>query len=70
MFDVLHSHLVRTASIDMQVWRHCIGSTAEQDALVFHEEDEQFYTNLGKSKDEKILIIHVGKFCHLSYSGK
>ena len=49
------------ADMGTQVWRHCIGSTAEQDELVFHEKDEQFYTNLGKSKDEKILIIHVGR---------
>lgn len=43
-----------------QVWRHRIGSDAEQDEVVFHEKDEQFYVNLGKSRDEKILIIQVG----------
>ena len=31
-----------------------------QDEVVYHEKDEQFYVNLGKSKDEKILVIHVG----------
>lgn len=43
-----------------QVWRHRIGSNADQDEIVYHEEDEQFYVHLGKSKDDKLLIIHVG----------
>ena len=37
-----------------------MGGDTEQDELVYHEEDEQFYVHLGKSRDEKILSIHVG----------
>lgn len=38
-----------------------MGANADQDELVYHEKDEQFYVHLGKSRDEKILSIHVGK---------
>lgn len=43
-----------------KVWRHHVGGNAEQDELVYHEEDDQMYVHLAKSRDEKILSIHVG----------
>ena len=43
-----------------QVWRHHVGGNADQDELVYHEKDDQMYVHLGKSRDDKILIIHVG----------
>ena len=44
----------------LQVWRHRVGGNAEQDELVYHEQDDQFYVGLGKSRDDKILSIRVG----------
>lgn len=43
-----------------KVWRHHVGGNADQDELVYHEKDDQMYVHLGKSRDDKILIIHVG----------
>lgn len=37
-----------------------MGGNADQDELVYHEKDDQMYVHLGKSRDDKILIIHVG----------
>ncbi len=48
------------------MWRHHVGGNAEQDELVYHEEDDQMYVHLAKSRDEKILSIHVGELQHLS----
>ena len=44
-----------------QVWRHHVGDDAGEHKLVYHETDDQMYVHLGKSRDEKILSIHVGK---------
>ncbi|KAL3150392.1 hypothetical protein ABBQ32_000231 [Trebouxia sp. C0010 RCD-2024] len=43
-----------------KVWRHHVGANADEHKLVYHETDDQFYVHLGKSRDEKILTIHVG----------
>lgn len=31
-----------------------------QDELVYHEEDEQFYVGIGRSRDDSLLWIHSG----------
>ena len=40
-----------------QIYRHELGTPAEQDVLVYHEKDEMFSTFIYKSKSEKYLII-------------
>lgn len=40
-----------------QVFRHKIGTSAEQDVLVFHEEDEAFDVNVFKTKSLKYIFI-------------
>lgn len=40
-----------------KVYRHILGSPAEDDELVFHEEDDTFYTYVTKSKSKKFIII-------------
>jgi oligopeptidase B len=40
-----------------KVYRHVLGTAAEEDELVFHEEDETFYTYVTKSKSRKYIII-------------
>jgi oligopeptidase B len=43
-----------------QVWRHTLGAPADDDALVFQEDDEHFYVGVSLEKDEKVILIHVG----------
>ncbi|WP_313404609.1 S9 family peptidase [Aeromicrobium sp.] len=42
-----------------RVWRHELGSTAE-DTLVFEEPDERFFVGVGRSSSERFLMIAVG----------
>ena len=41
-----------------KVWRHRLGAPVAEDELLFHEEDERFWVDLGKTKDRRLLIIH------------
>jgi oligopeptidase B len=43
-----------------QVWRHVVGTDAEDDVLVFEEPDERFYLGLGASKDDRYVFVHIG----------
>jgi oligopeptidase B len=40
-----------------KVFKHKLGTPSEEDQLVYHEEDETFYTYVTKSKSKKFLII-------------
>ena len=40
-----------------QVWRHEIGSRAE-DSLVYQEDDERFFVGLSLSRDESRVVVH------------
>ena len=43
-----------------QVWRHEVGAPAEEDVLVFQEDDARFWTGLGSSRDDRFLVIASG----------
>jgi len=43
-----------------QVWRHVLGTPAEDDVLVFQEDDERFYVGVGTTKDERYVLVHAG----------
>ncbi|MEP7036213.1 MAG: S9 family peptidase [Actinomycetota bacterium] len=43
-----------------QVWRHEVGTPAQDDALVFEEPDERFWMGIGSSRDDAWVIIQVG----------
>ena len=43
-----------------QLWRHILGTPADDDVLVFQEDDERFYLGVGVTKDERFLILHLG----------
>ena len=43
-----------------QVWRHEVGTPAEDDALVFEEPDGRFWMGIGSSRDDAWVIIQVG----------
>ena len=40
-----------------RVWRHRVGSPAEQDSLVFEESDERFHAYVGLTRSERHLLI-------------
>ncbi len=43
-----------------QVWRHRVGGPAEEDVLVFAEDDERFWMGLDSSRDERFVVIGLG----------
>ena len=43
-----------------QIWRHRIGTPAEQDELVIEETDEHFSIGFGRSRDGSTLVIQAG----------
>jgi oligopeptidase B len=43
-----------------QVWRHEVGTAAQDDVLVFEEPDERFWMGVGSSRDDAWVIIQVG----------
>jgi len=43
-----------------QVWRHEVGTPAQDDTLVLEEPDERFAMGIGSSRDDDWVIIQVG----------
>ena len=43
-----------------QLWRHELGTSPEDDVLVFQEDDEQYNLSVGKSRDDAAIVILVG----------
>ena len=42
-----------------QVYRHKIGTSQDDDVLVYEEEDHSFYLSLSNSRDESLIFIHL-----------
>ncbi len=42
---------------EYQVWKHVLGTSPENDKLVFEEKDEAFYVSVSKSKSDKYIFI-------------
>lgn len=43
-----------------KVWRHRLGSEQTDDELVYHEQDERFWTGVGRSRTDRFLMIVSG----------
>lgn len=43
-----------------QVWRHEVGTPAEQDVLVYEEADHRFWMGVGVSRDDRWIMIGIG----------
>jgi oligopeptidase B len=43
-----------------RLFRHSLGDAAEDDALIFHEQDERFNIGVGKTRDGKYLLMEAG----------
>jgi oligopeptidase B len=44
-----------------RVYRHVLGTKPEEDVLVYHEKDNQFYMGLGRMKSKKYIAIYSGQ---------
>ena len=42
-----------------QVWRHRVGGAQSSDTLVYEEADEHFYVGVGRTKDDRYVLIGV-----------
>jgi oligopeptidase B len=43
-----------------KVWRHTLGTAADDDVVVFHEPDERYWTGVGRSRSDRFLMIVSG----------
>ncbi|HWM00523.1 MAG TPA: S9 family peptidase [Nocardioidaceae bacterium] len=43
-----------------RVWRHTLGTAADDDVVVFHEPDERYWTGVGRSRSDRYLMIVSG----------
>ena len=41
-----------------QVWRHEIGSAVDTDVLVYEEDDERFFVEIGETRSDAWIVIH------------
>ncbi|MGH8928959.1 MAG: oligopeptidase B, partial [Acidimicrobiia bacterium] len=42
-----------------RLWRHRLGTAPTDDILVWQEDDERFFLEVGASRDERFLIVHL-----------
>jgi oligopeptidase B len=42
-----------------QVWRHVLGTSADEDVLVRQEDDERFFVGISLTKDERFLVLEM-----------
>jgi oligopeptidase B len=43
-----------------KVWRHVLGTTQDQDELVYHETDERFWCGVGRTRTDRFLLVESG----------
>jgi oligopeptidase B len=43
-----------------RVWRHQLGTDAADDVLVYQEDDAQYTVTVGRSRDDEMIVIHLG----------
>lgn len=55
--DYLFYQRVDDAWRPHEVWRHRIGTSADQDTLVYREEDEHYWVGVGVTRSERYLLI-------------
>ena len=43
-----------------QLWRHRLGTATADDVLVHDEADEHFFLSVGRTKDDRYVVLHLG----------
>lgn len=41
-----------------EVWKHTIGTSVDEDELIYREDDEHFWTGVGVTRSERFLMVH------------
>ncbi|GAA2013593.1 S9 family peptidase [Brevibacterium samyangense] len=50
-----------------RVWRHRVGTSANEDVEIFHEPDERYWVGMGLTRSQKYLLIGIGSKISSSY---
>jgi oligopeptidase B len=58
--DVLFYTRRDAAMRPFQVWRHRLGTPADVDELVWHDDDERFYVGVSTTRDDRYVVISAG----------
>jgi oligopeptidase B len=43
-----------------QLWRHEVGADPSTDVLIFQEDDAQFNLSVGRSRDDRVIVVQLG----------
>ena len=43
-----------------QLWRHVLGTPVTEDVCLHTEEDEHFFLSVGRTKDDRFVVVHLG----------
>ena len=43
-----------------QMWRHVLGTPVDEDVLVHEEPDEHFFLSIGRTRDDRFVVLHLG----------
>ncbi len=55
--DTIYYQKVDAAWRPHEVWRHTLGTSVEEDELIYREEDERFWTGVGTTRSKRFLLI-------------
>ncbi len=55
--SVFYIRLQDETLIPYQIWRHTIGTSPEQDVLVYQEDDPTYFTTISKSRDQRYIVV-------------
>lgn len=55
--SVFYIRLQDTTLIPYQVWRHTIGTSPDDDVLIYQEDDSTYFTSISKSRDQRYILI-------------
>ncbi|WP_392452326.1 S9 family peptidase [Corynebacterium dentalis] len=58
--NALYYQRVDEAWRSHEVWKHTVGTSVDEDELIFREEDEHFWTGVGTTRSERYLMIFSG----------
>lgn len=58
--DTVYYQRVDDAWRPHEIWKHTIGTSTDQDELIFREQDEHFWTGVGTTRSERFLMVFSG----------
>jgi len=52
---------------EFQLWKHVLGTSEDEDVLVYEEEDDTFYVSVSKSKSDKYILLEISNTLATEY---